>query len=232
MENISFQVKKGEYMGIIGPNGGGKTTLMKLLLGLLKPSTGIIKIHGTKIEELKDRSFIGYVPQRASQSATDFPATVQEIVTSGRTARAGILNHFTPLDYEKIEWAMEVADVTKLREQLVGELSGGQRQRVFIARALAGEPEMLFLDEPTIAIDAPLSSKFYTFLRQINKKYGITILFVSHDIECVEKEVSSVLCVNKTLVCHASPKNLLKKGHLEKLYGREIGPIHHHHAPK
>lgn len=229
LEDVSFQVKKGEYLGIIGPNGGGKTTLLKVILGLLKPRKGTIKIHGQKVDELKDKSFIGYVPQRASQTGTDFPATVQEIVSSGRTARAGIFNHLTTLDKEKIDWAMELADITAIKDKLIGELSGGQRQRVFMARALAGEPEMLFLDEPTIAIDVAQSNKFYAFLGELNRKYGITILFVSHDIDCVAKEVSSVLCVNKTLVCHTSPKELLQEGHLEKLYGTKFAPVHHHH---
>ncbi|MCA9373847.1 MAG: metal ABC transporter ATP-binding protein [Candidatus Gracilibacteria bacterium] len=229
LEDISFTVNEGEYIGIIGPNGGGKTTLLKLILGLLKPTKGTIKIHGQKVEELKDRSFIGYVPQRASQANTDFPATVEEIVSSGRTPKAGFLNHFTAHDREKIDWAMEIADVTSFKNKLIGELSGGQRQRVYIARALAGDPEILFLDEPTVAIDVTQSNKFYEFLREINKKMGITIMFISHDIECVAKEVSSVLCVNKHLVCHTSTKDLYTKGHLEKLYGKKITPVHHHH---
>ena len=160
LENISFTVKKGEYVGIIGPNGGGKTTLLKVILGLLKPSKGTIKIHGQKVDELRDRSFIGYVPQRASQSNTDFPATVEEIVASGRTPRTGFLNHFTAHDREKIDEAMKIADVTGFKDKLIGELSGGQRQRVYIARALAGDPEILFLDEPTVAIDVTQSNKF------------------------------------------------------------------------
>lgn len=229
LKDITFNVKKGEYLGIIGPNGGGKTTLLKIMLGVLQPLTGTVKIGGQKINELKDRTFIGYVPQRVSQIASEFPATVEEIVTSGRTPRVGLLNHLMPYDKEKIEWAMDVAEVTPFRKKLIGELSGGQRQRVFIARALASEPEVLFLDEPTVAIDYALSEKFYAFMSQLNKKHGITILFVSHDIECVSKEVSSVICVHKTLVCHSAPKDLLKKGHLEKLYGQEMTTIHHHH---
>lgn len=229
LEDISFDIKKGEYLGIIGPNGGGKTTLLNIILGLLQPQSGTVKIHGEKVQNIKDRSFIGYVPQRASQIATDFPATVEEIVSSGRTSHVGLFNHLTHHDREKIEWAMEVAEVLPLRKKLVGELSGGQRQRVFIARALAGEPEILFLDEPTVAIDATISQKFYEFMAELNEKYGITILFVSHDIECVAHEVSSVLCVNKTLVCHAKPTDLLKKGHIEKLYGEKLTSIHHHH---
>lgn len=230
LEDISFNVKKGEYLGIIGPNGGGKTTLIKILLGLLQPQSGTVKIHGEKVQEIKDRSFIGYVPQKASQTATEFPATVEEIIASGRTPLIGLFNHPTSHDREKVDWAMEVADVLSLRKKLVGELSGGQRQRVFIARALAGEPEILFLDEPTVAIDATTSEKFYSFIGDINKKLGITILFVSHDIECIAREVSSVLCVNKTLVCHTSPKDLLKKRHIEKLYGQKLTTIHHHHT--
>lgn len=229
LEGITFDVKKGEYLGVIGPNGGGKTTLLKVMLGLLEPHTGTVKIEGEKVQDMKNRAIIGYVPQRVSQMANDFPATVEEIVASGRTPRIGLFNHRTPHDRKKIEWAMDVAEVTSFRKKLISELSGGQRQRVFIARALAGEPEILFLDEPTVAIDYALSKKFYAFMADLNKKLGITILFVSHDIDCVAKEVSSVICVHKTLVCHTSPKDLMKNGHLEKLYGRDVAAIHHHH---
>ena len=229
LENVSFKVHKGDYLGIIGPNGGGKTTLLKIMLGLLKPQSGTVTYHHKNVNGLKDRTFFGYVPQRLSQSAAQFPATVEEIVRGGRTAKVGMLRKLTGEDFKKVEWAMEIADVITLRHQLIGNLSGGQRQKVFIARALAGEPHILFLDEPTVAVDVVSSQKFYAFLGELNKKMGLTIIFVSHDIDCVAQEVNSVLCLNRTLICHGSPKDFMKEEYMEKLYGKKIKFIMHGH---
>jgi len=227
LEKISFTIKQGEYLGIVGPNGAGKTTLLKILLGLIKPDTGTVKIYGQNINKLKDRSLIGYVAQKSTQIASEFPATVEEIVTSGRTARAGLFKQFNKADQEKIEWAMKTTEVFELRKELISTLSGGQKQRVFIARALAAEPKILFLDEPTIAVDVALSQKFYELLHKLNEAYGITILFVSHDLDVIAKEVGSVLCLKRTLVCHGSPQDFMKKENLEKLYGPKYKLIAH-----
>lgn len=229
LDKISFDIKEGEYLGVIGPNGAGKTTLLRILLGLLKPDTGTIKIFGENINKLKKRALIGYVPQKSTQVANEFPATVEEIVKSGRTARIGLFKQCNKADKEKIEWAMETADIMDLRKKLISELSGGQRQRVFIARALAAEPRILFLDEPTIAVDAALSQKFYEFLNKLNTELGITIIFVSHDLDVIAKEVNTVLCLKQTLVCHGSTEDFMKKEHLEKLYGDKYKYIIHDH---
>lgn len=229
LQNITFSVKQGEYLGIIGPNGGGKTTLLKLILGLLKPTNGKISIFGQHIENFKDRSQIGYVPQRSSQADYHFPATVEEIVKSGRTAKMGILKRFQISDYGAVAKAMEITGVTKYKNSLIGDLSGGERQRVFIARALACEPKILILDEPTVAVDIGSQQKFYKFLADLNKKMHLTILFVSHDLDVVAKEVTSVLCVNKVLVCHGPTREFLKDETLEKLYGKKVKYVHHEH---
>jgi len=227
LEDISFQVKEGEYLGIIGPNGGGKTTLLKLILGLIKPNHGTIRVMGHNIQTLKDKSMIGYVPQRAAQVEFSFPATVTEVVQSGRTARLGVLNHLSRTDKEAIQKAMEIADVYSLKNKLIQNLSGGERQRVFIARALAGEPKVIFLDEPTSGVDVASQDKFYKFLSSLNKDLGLTVVFVSHDLDAVANEVSSVLCLNKRLVCHGPPRDYIKTEFLKKLYGGEIKLIMH-----
>lgn len=228
LENITFTVKTGEYLGIIGPNGGGKTTLLKIILGLITPTAGVVKIFGQDVREFKEKYLIGYVPQRVSHIGL-FPATVEEIVASGRTPRIGLFKSLHSDDRKAITAAMEVADVKTIRNKLIGSLSGGERQRVFIARALAGNPKILILDEPAVGVDVATQQSFYAFLQNLNKELGITILFVSHDIDVVADEVQCVLCLNRGLVCHGSPKQSFTAQNLEKLYGRHIKVIHHGH---
>lgn len=229
LENVSFTVKNGEYLGIIGPNGGGKTTLIKIILGLLQARTGTIKIFGKDIKQFQERALIGYVPQRISQEMSQFPATVEEVIQSGRTARVGILKRFNSHDLNAVENAIEVTGVTKYKTKLLSELSGGERQRVFIARALAGEPKILILDEPSVGVDLAAQEKFYNFIAMLNRDYGLTIFFVSHDIDVVADEVKSLLCLNKNLVCHGVPKKFMKEEYLEKLYGKKVKFIRHSH---
>lgn len=228
LENISFDIGEGEYLGIVGPNGAGKTTLLKILLGLKKPQKGTVKIFGEDVAKIKNRSIIGYVAQKSAQIASEFPATVEEIVSSGRTARIGLFRKAKAEDRQKIEEAMKLTEVYALRRRLISELSGGQKQRVFIARALAAEPKILFLDEPTVAVDVALSRKFYELLNKLNKELGITILFVSHDLDVIAREVNSVLCLKRTLVCHGSPADFMTRENLEKLYGPNYKIIVHH----
>jgi zinc transport system ATP-binding protein len=229
LENISFAVKNGEYLGIIGPNGGGKTTLIKIILGLLKPSSGSVKIFGVDSGIFQEKAQIGYVPQRAPQEISQFPATVEEIVRSGRTARVGVLKRFAKTDTAAVEKAMEVGGVVKFKNNLLSDLSGGERQRVFIARALAAEPKILILDEPSVGIDLPAQEKFYTFIEKLNRDYGLTIIFVSHDIDVIAHEVKCLLCLNKNLVCHGVPREFIKEEFLEKLYGKKVKFILHGH---
>ena len=228
LENITFTVKTGEYLGIIGPNGGGKTSLLKIILGLLTPTSGEVKIFGQLVREFKEKYLIGYVPQRISHAGL-FPATVEEIVTSGRTPRIGLLKRFSKEDTKAIDKAIDIAGIGKLRNTVIGSLSGGERQRVFLARALAGDPKILILDEPAVGVDVAVQQSFYTFLQHLNQNLGITILFVSHDLDIVADEVQCVLCLNRGMVCHGSPKTSFTVQNLEKLYGKQIKVIHHGH---
>lgn len=229
LEHINFSVQSGDYLGVIGPNGGGKTTLIKILLGLLKPTSGTVQVFGIPIRDFKEKALIGYVPQRVSHAVSQFPATVEEVVQSGRTARVGILQRLGRGDLSAVKEAMEVADVTKYKSKRIDELSGGERQRVFIARALAGEPKILILDEPSVGVDIAAQEKFYTFLESLNRDHGLTIIFVSHDIDVVAHEVKSLLCLNKHLVCHGAPREFMKEEYLEKLYGKKVKFILHGH---
>jgi zinc transport system ATP-binding protein len=229
IEDVSFKVAQGQYTGLIGPNGGGKTTLIKILLGLLMPTSGSIRLFGEPAQEFRMRSLIGYVPQNASQAEFYFPATAHEIVRSGRTARVGLLRRFTKADNLAIEKAMDTAGVLDIKDRLIGKLSGGQRQRVFIARALAGDPQALILDEPTVGVDAASKEHFYEFLQELNKRGGITILFVTHDLGVIAREVESVLCLNRTLLCHGKPEAFSGERLIEMGYGGMVEPVIHGH---
>lgn len=219
LEDVSFTVQKGDYVGLVGPNGGGKTTLLKLLVGLLEPTAGSVLI---------DRSRIGYVPQRIAQDQLSFPATVQEVVESGRTPKKGWWNVLNRADHVMIEKALHVAGIAQLKGRLMSSLSGGQRQRVYVARALAGEPSILLLDEPFVGVDVTTQQSFYAFLKELNTRHGLTIVFVSHDIDAIAEEAKSILCLNRGLLCSGSPSLLHQPHIIDDVYGKKITHIHRH----
>lgn len=229
LENINCTVEEGSYVGVLGPNGGGKTTLLKLMLGLLTPSEGKITVFGKSPSESRKEGQIGYVPQRIVQTDFPFPASVEEIVRSGRTAKLGIGTKWSSSDTRATLRAMVATEVTRYRHRLIGELSGGERQRVFIARALASEPRMLILDEPTTGVDVGSRERFYALLKKLNTDLNLTILFVSHDIEVMTDQVQCVLCINRELICDCASCDFLNKAVLENLYGKHVSLLHHHH---
>jgi len=208
LKNIHFQVHKGDYLGIVGPNGAGKTTLIKIMVGLLNPDSGSVNIATPKI---------GYVPQKATNFDENFPATVKEVVAMGNFKNK-----------KAVESAIEQVGMSDFKDKLIGELSGGQQQRVFIARALASEPEVIFLDEPTTGIDQKSQDEFYNFLRKLNQEMNLTLVLVSHDIEKVLKEAMHIACIDHTLVCHSSPKEYLQSVAGSEL-GSDIKILPHHH---
>lgn len=228
LSNVSFNVRQGEYLGIIGPNGGGKTTLLKIVLGLLRPDTGQVRIFGEPVEVASARSSIGYVPQ--GHAVQNFPASVEEVVWCGRSTRMGsLLSRPSRADREAVDRAMEAAGIFGVRKRLVSDLSGGERQRVGIARALASEPEVLILDEPSTGVDIAAQEAFYAFLGGLNKEQGLTILFVSHDVGVVAREVGTLLCLNQRMVCHGAPENFIKDDFLEMVYGAHVKSVYHRH---
>ncbi len=219
LDGVTAEIPVGDYLGIIGPNGGGKTTLLKILLGLVQPTEGSVELFGTQIEGSEYRKHIGYVPQSANAIGLHFPATVEEIVQSGRTPLQGFFASFTKADRKAVKSALEVAGVTHLARRRLAELSGGERQRALIARALAAEPKVLILDEPTSAIDAQSQEQFYDFLHTLREKLKLTIILVSHDIDVVSHEVDQVLCLNRHMVCHGPAETVMNHPHF----------IHGHH---
>ncbi|MBE0429411.1 MAG: metal ABC transporter ATP-binding protein [Thermoleophilia bacterium] len=232
IRDISLKFEKGSYDGIVGPNGGGKTTLLKIILGLLKPTAGRVRLFGQNIERFRDWSRIGYLPQKVMQTDVRFPVTVREVVSQGRFARAGLFRRLSASDMEAVDRSLEISGASHLKNRLISELSGGERQRVFIARALASEPEVLVLDEPATGIDVASQDKFYRFLKRLNQEFGITIIFVSHDIDILMHEASRLICINHRLVCAGSASLIFKENQnlLESLYGEHAKHIAAEHA--
>lgn len=217
--NVNFEVFKSDYIAIIGPNGGGKTTLIRLLLNLETPSGGEIKLFGKEISKFRQWHKIGYVPQRASLVDVNFPATAYDIVKMG-----AIFSKDKTLAIE----AMRKMDVLHLQDKMIGTLSGGQRQRVMIARALASNPEVLILDEPNTGVDISSQQRFYELLRELNKKDGLTIMFITHDIGVIANDIARLFSINQKAVICNNPKQALSCEEMSELYGIDAHLLHHH----
>lgn len=228
LSQVSFEIFPSEYIGIIGPNGGGKTTLVRMLLGLEKPTSGEVKIYGKKLSQFKEWYKIGYVPQRASLVDTSFPATVLDIVNMGRTSQRALFGALSKNDKKLVHDAMQKMDIVDLADKMVGTLSGGQRQRVMIARALASNPEILILDEPNTGVDVASQKKFYTLLRELNQRDKITIVFITHDIGVIADDIARLFTINqKAIICN-NPKQILSCEEVSSLYGIDAHLLHNH----
>ena len=204
LSNVNLTVHRGNFLALIGPNGGGKTTLLKIMLGLLKPqwapegTLGIVRIFGEPPHRVSHR--IGYAPQNV-QINTSFPISVEDIVLMGTLGPGGTgWARYSKESRRKAEKALKEMDMWEKRKKRIGELSGGQRQRVFVARALVSDPELLFLDEPTAGVDPQGQSDLYDLLKELNKE--ATVIVVSHDMNIISSHVKSVACVNRTLFYH------------------------------
>ncbi|MBN1538758.1 MAG: ABC transporter ATP-binding protein [Candidatus Thermoplasmatota archaeon] len=192
--DIDLRVEHGEFFGLIGPNGGGKSTLLKAILGLIPPAKGTIRVYGK--EPSVGRRYIGYVPQYATFDK-DFPITVQNVVMMGRRRHKGIKPWYSRKDLEVVKDSLSKVGMLEYMNRHINALSGGQKQRVFIARALASQPRMLLLDEPTASVDAPIEESIYKLLSELNR--DMTIVLVTHDIGIISSNVGTVACLNRHL---------------------------------
>ena len=221
LEDVNLSIARGEFIGIIGPNGGGKTTLLRLILGLITPDSGTIRVFGRSAAEVSHR--IGYVPQHM-QFDQRFPATVFDIVQMGQIGHSGF-GRISSRERQTAEEALSAVGLSEFQKKSFSDLSGGQRQRVLIARALASDPELLLFDEPTANVDSSSGEKLYRILAELNKR--MTILVVSHDIGFVNHHISSVVCVNHQVVIH--PTSTLDGRNIIDLYGHDMSLIRHDH---
>jgi zinc transport system ATP-binding protein len=202
--DVNLQIHRGDYLGLAGPNGSGKTTLLRIVLGLLPPTSGSVRLFGAALCDFTDWSRVGYVPQKATHFDENFPATAEEVVLMGRFGRRGLFRRMQPMDRAKAREALEHVNLSNLSRRLIGDLSGGQQQRVFIARALASEPDILLLDEPTVGVDAQTKEEFYALLRTLNRDLHLTVVLITHDLESLAQEAMHVACLDRTLFYHES----------------------------
>ncbi len=217
LKDVNIAVYPQDFIGVIGPNGGGKTTLLKVMLGILKPMSGEVKFHCGKN--------FGYMPQ-INDIDLKFPISVRETVISGLLSRKGACGRFSRKDMEKADALIARYRLEKFRHRPIGELSGGQRQKVFLCRALISEPEILMLDEPTTFTDYNFEKEFYPLLAELNKEKAI--LMISHDIGTISSYVKTIACVNRGLHYHNS--NLISYDEL-KAYGCPVDIISHGKIP-
>ena len=215
LSEITFEVARGQIAALIGPNGAGKTTLVRTMLGLVAHS-GEIKVLGQKPKDVRQR--VGYAPQKF-EFDRDFPITVAEFLR---------LSSKAAIEARLGEVLAEVGMSGQERKPL-GELSGGQLQRVLIARALLGQPEVLFLDEPTAGVDIEGEQGFYELIHDLNEKHGTTIVMVSHEVNMVYAFATQVICLNRDLYCAGAPKEVITREMLSKLYGGKFELKDHHH---
>ena len=224
--DINLTIHERDFLAIIGPNGSGKTTLVKVALGLLKPTSGTVELFGRSLGQFGDWGKIGYIPQKATHIDPFFPASAEEVVAmalrsaglvSGREARERVLR------------ALGEVGMAEVRKWPIGRLSGGQQQRVFIARALVTSPRVLVLDEPTTGVDAVTQTAFYDLLDRLNKREGLTIVLITHDIGIVNKHVTRVACLNQRLVYHGSHEEFCRSAVFRDMVIRGDHLVSHEH---
>lgn len=240
LKDISLAIEDGEFIGVIGPNGSGKTTLCRAILGLMPPLEGSLQIFDCACQELRchHRARIGYLPQKGVLDR-DFPITVLETVMMGRYGALGLLRRPGKRDQEIALHALENVGMQDHQNTTLGHLSGGQQQRVLIARALAQQPEVLLLDEPTTGIDITTQHSVLDLVRRLHRDLGLTILFITHDINMIRTHVDRLVLLKTRLYAAGPPEEVLKPEILRQVYGKDlvitekdlviVEDYHHHH---
>jgi zinc transport system ATP-binding protein len=231
LEDVSFQLHKGEMMGLVGPNGSGKSTLLKIILGAIPMQEGSVEWFGKPLRKFDQWSRIGYVSQKANSFNTGFPATVFEVVMMGLTGKMGLFRRPGKREKERVQEAIATVGMGEFGNRNIGRLSGGQQQRVFIARALVSDPDVLILDEPTVGVDAHSEAQFYELLRKLNEERHISMILVSHDMGAVSTKMHSIACLNHRLHFHGGAEEFerMRPEILLRSYGHDVHVLHHDH---
>jgi zinc transport system ATP-binding protein len=229
IEHASFAIHRGDYVGIVGPNGGGKTTLLLALLNILPRTKGTIRLFGQNIDSFSNWEKVAYVPQHAVNFDSQFPLVVRELVSLGRVNRSNLGRTLKREDWESVDEVLEFMGISDIANRRVGQLSGGQKQRVFVAKALVRNPEIILLDEPIVGVDAETQEKFYKKLSDLNLKKGITILLVTHDLTAVFCRMSKVMCVNRWVNVAEITEGVEPEEVLRKAYGEHFHFVFHKH---
>jgi zinc transport system ATP-binding protein len=212
LRGVSLAVQEGEFVAVAGPNGGGKTTLVRLALGLARPSSGSARLFGEPAHRFSGRATLGYVPQRA-RLGTQGPVTVRELVAAGRLAQGSLLGALRARDREIVEQAIGDVGLAEQADSPLADLSGGQQQRAFIAKAFAGDPSLLVLDEPTAGVDAESQEALARLLDRLRRNRGVTTLYVSHEFGAVERIVQRLVLVRGSIVFDGPPSALPQEWH-------------------
>jgi zinc transport system ATP-binding protein len=228
LESINLTVEAGDFLGIIGPNGSGKTSLLRIMLGLLPAGSGRVRLFGKAPSDFREWGRLGYVPQKATLDPA-LPATVQEVVASGLVPTLGLLRRIGAAQRRRIADVLAGVGMQAHAGVRIGTLSPGQQQRVLIARALVSDPELLILDEPTGGVDPEAQTSFYALLNHLNREREVTLILVSHDIGVVAREVTKLACLNRRLVFHGRPGDFLSDAALAALYGPAVRVVAHDH---
>jgi len=220
LEGADLAIGERDFAYIVGPNGGGKTTLLKLMLGILQPEKGSVRVLGMAPERARQR--LGYVPQSYDYDAL-FPVRVIDVVLMGRINRSRLGGPYRRPDREAAREALRQVEMSDFCARPLASLSGGQRQRVLIARALAGEPEVLLMDEPTASLDLKVETELFELLRALNRH--LTVVMVSHDVGFVSEFVTKVICVNRRVFVH--PTSLITSEMIREMYGTDVRIVRH-----
>lgn len=221
LEKVNLKIQERDFLGVIGPNGSGKTTVLRLILGLERPTEGEVEVFGGAPRQARRR--IGYVPQ-APNLDPDFPISVEDVVLMGRLGKASLAGGYSAEDVEAAHTAMRETQVHALRKQRFGHLSGGEKRRILIARALATRPQLLLLDEPTAGVDHRVEHEIYSLLDQLNEE--MTIVLVSHDMGCVTEHVNRIAAVHTRVFTH-TPEELTGEV-IEDIFGGPARMADHH----
>jgi len=229
VKDASFKIMRRDYVGIVGPNGGGKTTLFLAILGIIPAQSGSIRIFGQDASSFSSWERVAYVSQDAINFDSNFPITVRELVSLGRVKRGNLGRPLKRDDWHAVDDALDFMGLLDIGEKRVGQLSGGQKQRAFVAKALVRNPEIIFLDEPIAGIDAATQERFYQKMSDLNTARGITILMVSHDLAAVFCRMSKVICVNRSVNVSEIRPDTDPNSILREAYGEHFHFVYHRH---